>query len=346
MDVEVRPCLEGDLPELFELFRKVYQYNPNMVKKSYFDWFYKETPFSKRPGYAFYLLLESNSIKAFAGSLPTEYRLDSKVERGCWIFNWHAFAPGFYGLYLWEHLKEQFGTVFFSGLTEEASRIYKLKEIPVVECTPRWIGVLNKDYCKSILGGDDECWGQFGPLSSLPGQEVFPVDRFEDHEEFFLEKLLNVRGYCRRTGAFLNWRFKDIPGHDYQLVRSANGQYGVFRIEKIKGYDQAVTRIIEWVFDDRLGLEALGLVCEASQSEGSILIDFFSTAPQPGRFLEHYGFLPEKDLGFTIPRLFRPLKPSSGISFGVDRSLGPSTDRMFSDWYITNADNDSERIKL
>jgi hypothetical protein len=346
MDVEIRPCLEEDLPELFDLFREAYRYNPNMVNKNYFDWLYKGTPFSEREGYEFYLLLESGSIKAIAGCLPVEYRLDGKVERGSWVWNWHAFAQGFYGLYLWEHLKEQYGTVFVSGITEKALQIYKLKEVPVIERTPRWIGILDRNLCRSVLGGTEEFWQQFTQVSFLPGKEVFFADRFDDHEEFFLEELLNVRGYCRRTGKFLNWRFKDIPNHNYQLIRSHNGQYGVFRIEKIKGFDQAVTRIIEWTFDGRLSKEALGLICETSRLEKSIMIDFFSTALQPGRFLEQCGFLAEKDVGFSVPRLFRPLKLSSGISFGIDRSLGSPSNRMFADWYITNADNDSERIKL
>src|SRR5690242_7228218 len=97
MSTGVRSCTQEDLPELFDLFKDVYRYNPNLVDQQYFDWLYKATPFSKRHGYEFYVFEESSTIKAFAGCLPVEFRLDGKLENGCWVYNWKTFAPGLYG---------------------------------------------------------------------------------------------------------------------------------------------------------------------------------------------------------------------------------------------------------
>jgi hypothetical protein len=234
------------------------------------------------------------------------------------------------------------------GGTEDALNFYKAMRIPVLDPMPRWIAVLDREGCHALMGQTGEFWAKFKQVNAQPSQEVSLIERFDDAQEFFFEKTLGIQRFCRRTGKFLNWRFKDIPHHNYQFIRSADGrQYGVFRIEKIKGHDHAVTRIIEWAFDARHSPQALGLLCQASRVKRSILMDFFSTAPQPGRFLEGSGFVAEKEIGFVVPRLFRPIKQTdSGISFAMDRPQGPASQVMFADWHITNTDNDSERIKL
>ena len=114
MSTEIESCTEADLPGLFELFKEVYPYNPNLPNRKYFDWQFKDTPFSKKEGYQFFLFRESGTIKAFVGCLPMEYRLDGKVESGCWVYNWHTFGQGLYGFRLWEFLKENYGNFLYA----------------------------------------------------------------------------------------------------------------------------------------------------------------------------------------------------------------------------------------
>ena len=52
----IRPCEEKDIHPLFEIFKTVYQFNPRLREQDYFDWQYKNTPFSDGKDYTFWIL--------------------------------------------------------------------------------------------------------------------------------------------------------------------------------------------------------------------------------------------------------------------------------------------------
>src|SRR5262249_48807074 len=108
------------------------------------------------------------------------------------------------------------------------------------------------------------------------GDELSRVGRLEPDEEFEFHRLGGTEGHARRTGRYLNWRYRDIPMHDYRLIRTAEA-FGVYRIETIMGKDASVIRLLEWTFDAHETGAALATVLADAADRDPILIDFHGT---------------------------------------------------------------------
>jgi hypothetical protein len=185
-------------------------------------------------------------------------------------------------------------------------------------------------------------------LSLKSAAEVNFVHHFEDEEDFTFDHWPEIIGYSRRLGRFLNWRYFEIPRHNYKALRSPNGQFAVYRIETIKDHTETVLRILEWNLAGPSAVSAMKMIVDDAREHNAILMDFFCTAEIVGLELEKLGFLPEKQLLTQIPYLFRPIKwEAPGISAAID--LPPHRTKRhidFLQWYITKGDTDMDRIKL
>ena len=350
----IQQCQEADLDELFELFQQVYKGNHRLVEKDYFDWQFKGTPFCEDSNYTFWILREGAIIKGFLGYVPIEYRFDSSIRKGACTLNWHAFDKGISGLQLLSKFLEEFDSRFLIGLSQKSINIYQSFRFPILKGMPRWIGVCDREKVASYFKITDQdhlamLYRSAQALEeSVPFEDIKSVQRFEGHQEFFWNEFPGDVGYIRRTGRYLNWRYVDIPGHDYGVITSNKNQFGVYRVEQIKDHQDCVIRILEWNFSGQFARQALAFLTNIAKERNAILIDFFSTASNVGQSLEALGFISKQMLPVdVIPYLFRPIHFADGIHMAVHvPKLGAEDTFRFEQWYITKGDSDLDRVKL
>ena len=352
---QIRRCRPDDLPTLIEIFRQIYPANPRLCEPDYLDWQFRCSPFAlPSDDYNLYLLTQDEEITGCLGYLPLEYRREGQVHPTACTMNWYAVQPGPAGLRLITHFFRHFDHRFLIGLNDQSIPIYMAYRIPLLRKMPRWLAFLQPERVAGCFPSPDPRFRRCLRRSAadLPRpEEARPIascSRFDDDEEFHWHHYPDITAYVRRTGRYLNWRYVDIPRHDYRLLRVDSDQFVVYRIETIKGRPDRVLRLLEWnVAPARISGVLADLIRLALESR-TILVDFFTTAISVGRALEPYGFIPEKQLPPPgIPYLFRPINPAPGIALALDLPPHRQTRRLdFARWYITRGDSDLDRIKL
>lgn len=352
----LRRCQPHDIEPLFAWFRSFYRYNPRLVERDYFEWQFRGGAFAEDEDYHLWLEEDQAQIMAFMGCVPVEFRYAGKIMRGCWPQNWAAPSGGYSGMTVLSHLTGMYDNLFYVGLAQKTTDIFHVLNIPILNRMPRWLGVVQVDPWRELFHmnspQDLERLQQsreklLSCEKQVPASQVKSCGRFDDQQDFLLDHWPVIMGYPRRTGKYLNWRYLDIPRHNYRALQSDHGQFAIYRHEPIKDYPWAVTRILEWSFSGRAAQEALAILIAEALPENVILIDFFCTATVVGVELEKWGFIHEDRLTTDIPYLFRPIRHAAGISVAID--LPPHRKERnldFNQWYITKGDSDMDRIKL
>jgi hypothetical protein len=245
---------------------------------------------------------------------------------------------------------------FHIGLSGDSKAVYAMYRIPLLNEMPRWVGVLDPQTAADLFEITDsvsvtplresaESLLRFG--ISVPDGEVSVCGRFNDGEEFFFDSWPGITGHVRRTGSYLNWRYADIPFHDYRMVRDGSGGFGVYRVETIMGTEHRVMRILEWNFKGASADYAMAFLVREGRNEGAVIMDFFCTASFVGEELTRLGFFNENMTAPKIPYLFRPLFRTEGISLAIDLPPHRRARTLdFDQWYITKGDSDIDRMKL
>lgn len=343
-------CQEGDIPLLFECFKSTYPSNPRLQEHDFFAWQYKNTPFTHEDEYTLLIHWEEGEIRSFIGYVPLEIRAEGKVCSGCYIQNWHSHSRDGSALELLGKASAGFDYRFMAGITRDAGRIYQALRIPVLPKIPRWVGFLDAARAYEVLGCIESNnrhlldSSEQGLRSLGPSTLTAHVQRFDDQEE--LLPVHATTGHIRRTGRYLNWRYLDIPRHDYRVLRGDGHQFAVYRVEPIMGSTASVVRLLEWNATEGWAKKAMATILQDGRQHQAIMIDFSCTSTHVGEGLCPMGFINEAAFG-SLPHLFRPLYRSEGIGLALDAPphFRPRTIN-FDDWYITKGDSDMDRVKL
>ena len=346
-------CRETDLPELFALFADWYKFNPRMRERDFFDWQFRDTPLRLSSGEYDFLVLRDGTgrIVGGLGMVGFQFRLGDRFDIGGWTHNWHAEGQANSGLRLFGRFTELVDNRFLLRLNETSAGIVHMLRIPFLPAMPRWWAVIDADRAADLFGMTeaDRSILQSSADSFLRAHTravAQQVPRLDPEEEFQLAHLEGITGHVRRTGHYLNWRYVDIPRHDYKLIRTERG-LGVYRLETIMGTDNTSVRLLEWTFAPEETCGALATVIADAAPRNPILIDFHCTNRGCGDALIPFGFVPAGATQARMPDLFRPTYHSGGYAVAID--LPPHrTQRAldFNSWYITIGDSDIDRVKL
>ena len=349
----IRRCSAEDIPQLQHLFATVYRSNPRLQERDYVDWQFRDNPYNRTEDYTLFCSWEGSSINGFVGYTPVQFQHEDRTFDGCWIEKWYAEA-GTVGIELLGRVMSLYDHRFMSGVSADAVRVYEQYRIPILSEMPRSVGIIDhakfaarfeiqaNDSLERMLAGSIVLNG----LVDVTG--IQHLDRFDPNAEFRFDRWSAVKGCGRRTGAYLNWRYFQIPRHNYRAISGEGGQFAVYRIETIKGFEESVIRILEWNFSGVWAERAIGAILQAGRRSGAIMVDFFCTAREILKDMERLGFIPDSLFKEpTIPYLFRPLFRADSIRVAIDiPSHRKTRDGAFDSWYITSGDSDIDRIKL
>ena len=347
-------CRETDIPELFDCFKEWYRFNPRLQERDYFDWQFRDTPTRLADSEYDFLVLrnEAGAIVGCLGFTGFEFRLGTEIRRGGWTHNWYAKGQADGGLALLGRFMELVDNRFLIRFNEQSGAIFRLLRIPSSPALPRWWAAIDNLQAQALFQISSPADRAVLARSSAifhrraVGPQVLQVDRLDPDEEFGFGHLGGTSGHARRTGRYLNWRYGQIPKHNYRLIRSSRA-FAVYRIEQIMGQQASVVRLLEWTFaTDETGAALATVRADAAEYD-PILIDFHGTLHAVGSVLESFGFVRQEATERKMPDLFRPTFHSGGYAIAID--MPPHrTARMidFPSWYITAGDSDVDRVKL
>jgi len=350
----VETCRESDLPELFSQFADWYRFNPRMQEPEYFAWQFRDPPTRLTDAEYDFLVLrnEAGRIAGCLGMVGFEFRHRGRIATGGWTHNWHSEGQGEGGLTLLGRFMELVDNRIFVRLNEISGRVLQLLRIPMCPAIPRWWAAIDPHRVAELAGMKDAadrailaCSAErFRANAAAPRAQL--VARLAPDEEFRLEHFDGLEGHVRRTGRYLNWRYLDIPKHDYRIVRSERA-FGVYRIETVMGADVGIIRLLEWTFPAEETGGALATVMAEAALRNPVLIDFHCTSRAVAAALDAFGFVPQTATQVSMPDLFRPTYRSGGYSLGIDRPPHRTRRTLdFDRWYITLGDSDVDRVKL
>ena len=351
---DIARCQEEDIPALLSLFANIYPHNPRLQEREYLDWQFRQSPFAEEPGYGLWLYRDAQTIKSFIGCVPVQVRCGDNFYRGCYLQNWYACVRDGSALALLSQVMAHYDYRMMFGITPEAGRIYGALKIPLLSVMPRWIGILDPERVATLCRIDGRVHGARLTASAEQllghgyGTPIGRVARFDDEQEFVLAGTDGIKSHVRRTGRLLNWRYIDIPAHDYRILHGPSGQFVVYRIEPITGHEASVVRILEWCARGDWEKSALVALIKDGLEHRAILADFFCTATHLGVRLEALGFVSAEHFsGTPLPHLFRPLHWSHVPALAIDfPPHGRPRHLNFGQWYLTKGDSDLDRIKL
>jgi len=344
-------CTARDLPELFSRFADWYRFNPRMRERDYFDWQFKSAP--KRLAdaeYDFLILRESGEIRGCLGFTGFEFELGDRLATGGWTHNWYAHDQRDGGLALLLRFMELVDNRFSIRFNENTARVFSLLKVPMVPALPRWWAAIDADACTTLFQFDQrdtaEVRRSSGMLHKLVSEPCEAIVRFDPASDFSLAHYGSRIGYAKRTGHYLNWRYFDIPRHNYRGIKIAD-QFAVFRVEPVMDSDFSVIRILEWTFDVTRAPSAVASIVGMTEKQRPILLDFHCSCELIGQAIEAFGFVRQTTTTKPMPDLFRPTNNSGGIAIAIDLPPHRTARHInFSNWYITAGDSDVDRIKL
>jgi len=347
-------CTERDLPELMERFADWYRHNPRLQERAYFDWQFRDGPTRLADAEYDFLILRNaaDEITGCLGFAGFEFRVGDEVRLGGWTHNWMAPQQGDAGLALLWRFMELVENRFLLRLNEKSGAVVKLLRVPMLGTMPRWWAAIDAELVTAHFNIHQQEDRQHLTQSAeafrraIGDDEVHRLDCFATEDEFDLGRFGGATGLARRTGRYLNWRYRDIPNHNYQFLRTETG-VGVYRLEQVIGTDVSVIRLLEWTFDDRETRSALATVLADTATQNPVLIDFHTTFAPLGDMLRRCGFVPQSMTATPMPDLFRPTFHSGGYAVAID--LPPHRQARsvaFDKWYITAGDSDIDRVKL
>ncbi len=347
---------DGDIDELFELFQRVYASNPRMIERDFFEWQFSRAPGTDRYGPITFLVQRSaGKIVGCLGFVPVEFRLRGESVWGAWSQNWYSGDDSGGGLGLLTEFFRRVDNRYALAMSARSEQIYRAYRIPILGRLPRWWAAIDSEAVIDLCGFTEPTdQGVIRDSATAVARwtegtcnTVSSVTRFADGWDFHPDQVWPpVSHYARRSGAYLNWRYFDVPRHRYQAF-SDRDQLAVFRIEPIMHSDCTVIRILEWTFCGADAGGVLRLIKAHATTGRPVLIDFHCTASCIGNSLGTHGFVPQERTQMPMPDLFRPLKYSGGYSIAIDLPPHRTQRRLdFQEWYVTGGEADIDRIKL
>jgi hypothetical protein len=238
-------------------------------------------------------------------------------------------------------------------ISNDIKKIYDVLKIPM-KSLYRWIGFIQpeiianfydigkstdiiKDSSAILQNNNNSLGWKF--VKKLPLEMNFRIEKFYPQ----------IKGYVVRSSSYLNWRYVEIPSHNYKIILSNdNNNLVIYRIEQIKDQPEySVIRLLEWIVQDNLSQSAISFIIKDGMKHNSILIDFFCTSKSIGSSLNKVGFVSDTYLeSEQIPRLFRPTFHAPPILVGVNvNNIECGDEFNFEEWYITKGDGDLDRMK-
>lgn len=280
---------------------------------------------------------EDDALAAVLGLVQTDFTLAGDRAPGAWLAFWLATPEARTrrtGLaLLLEALRGPWRTLACLGMNDQAARIFGGLGFELVPRLPRWVRPLDPDALAALAPGGPRPRPRparsAAPRPLAGGFDGDLADRWDDAwGHVYAPRLAGTW----RDAAYLRSRYVEHPWFDYE-VRTDGRALLVYRVERIRGRDEQVVRVLECL-GDAGGLAAAMLDAHADAA----FADFHCTDPAAGAALESAGFVREELLAAPLPDRFQPLEAAPA---GINGAFRLPT--VAATLYATKSDGDQDR---
>jgi hypothetical protein len=350
--MKIRRCHREDLEALKVIFAKVYPRNLLLQDNRYLEWQFRKHPWNDENQYTLFVLEDKDStIQGFYGYVCAKYVVDGGTYQGCepaiW---WTSSKAGFYGLALFQAVTKNQKISIFMDCSAQSLAVFDKLEIPSTKLQ-RVIGILNAEKVlklfsvtdRDILVSNERKLA--AAVKSVHSDEIRTTHNFAKSNTSALAKFADIRGHIAYSPEYLQWRYGDIPYHNYQCICTDEGDFAVYRIEPIMDSGANILRIVEWCVRPSNGKAVLANFRKAALSMGAVLMDFFcSNTTLSTWFIHDGGFAPQNAAGMEgVTRWVNPVNAAPPIVAAIDADKATSIGLHY--WYLTTGNGDADRFK-
>lgn len=355
---EVAACRAADLPAVKARFAEWFRFNPRLQEDDFLTWQFQRSPVRLSDDELDLLLLwREGEIQGCIGYSGFRFSHEGQIREGGWPHCWINAGPvPSDGLLLLSAFQSRADSRIMMRLSEDAMRVHRLYRVPLIEKMPRWWASPDPEALTAALASQPDrakaldwrvVMSSADRLDATLGARAGePFTRIPEGHAFSMANWPSVRSWALRDAAYLNWRYADIPRHDYRILAEED-ELAVFRIEPAKDAAAHVVKILEWTVAPANAAGFMTRILEQAGHAGCALIDFHCTAEAIGDSLTPLGFVREAGPETAPPDLFRPTNWSGGYQLAID--LPPHRrprEIDFSSWCVTLGDSDLDRVKL
>jgi hypothetical protein len=315
-------------------------------------------------------------IVGMLGFMPFEMNARGEKAPGCWLSHWYC-SPDVrsrgvaIGL-LTTPRSMGYQAIFLIGANKVASSIYSALGFEMMLEMPRWVGVVDVERTAELLAegapdhdrdtmrqlcADYYLFGQRDPNGGGGVAVRQSAHRLgADWDTFWTDRIAPAHIGPIKDSPYLNWRYVDHPRFKYE-VRLAKGPLRgeilgltVFRVETIRGRDDRVLRVVEFIATPQAEDPLARSVADAARDSGVLFADFYCSSARAASPLARTGFkrhaATEGSPGF--PTYFQPLVLGHSRlvgAFWLSKPLRSDLGQLLDSdgFYITKSDGDQDR---
>lgn len=317
------------------------------------------TPFLDSDGIAALTAWDGDVLAGMQGLVYSGFRQRGSVMPAVWLCN--LMTPPHYrtqgvGLRLMTAVhKLPIKVIATSGINPSLLPVYEKLRYSTIANLPRFVRIIDHEVFASLSGSRPDPRSLSAQCESGIRDEIHPISRFDASWETFFDHIAG-EWYVGtdRSAAFMNWRYLDHPTFDYKVdallrVGEINGLM-VYRVERIAGRKQTVTRLIElWAKNCSAASSLLIHLDRRAEANGAAMIDHYNSQLQYRETFEAHGWLDTRALDFPVPSLFQPFdqlpRPTAvAVRFLTDSR--PPTADMYAGLCVLKSDGDQDRPNL
>lgn len=298
----IRPFRHGeeDPEQLFRLFELTYG---TSVNSALWEWKYLKNPRSSE--IVVFVAEDEGKIIAATTRIPAKLRIDRRQIDA--HFNMDTVVhPDFRrkGIMreIYEHTSRHMPVLFSKGTNPNMYLL--LKKLGYRDIEPNTYMVNYLSIPKLLL----QKFGIYTPQQqtangSAARSDFKRVDRFgPEFDEFWDASRKGFYGVFERDSRYMNWRYIDIPGRNYQaFYRIKDGRPVSLIVLRIKAGSSS---IVELVWDRRSNEEpwhSIEFAIQHSKQSGSLKVSYWGTLSELREGLKRYGFQDEsRTPNFTV----------------------------------------------
>lgn len=317
---------------------------------------------SGKNDYSFLGAWKDGKLIGLLGVMPFLLNVYGKEELGCCLTNWIVlpeYRTSGAGLALMNAVQSHQPSILLSlGINENVAQLYRMMRWNVLDDTPRWIGIVNKNKTvEKMLNGNSEPLRYWSEVRGIQVSKYTVYEEIQLNEEkwndFYWNDFAKKTVGFARDYSFINWRYLENPFFEYRTllcVDKTDNYKGIaiVRIEEVLNGEK-IGRIVEFISSDQDSAVVLANAIINLDSE-VLFFDFYCFSSVGAWGLEAVGFkkvIKSSNENIVVPSRFQPLDLK-----GTNLMASMYTTTKFAkkiniikddNWYVTKGDSDQDR---
>ncbi len=375
--IEIHGCRHSDVEAVQRFIDQHWRPGHILTRdEALFRWQFDSTRKTGHEGFSILLAREQDRVVGMLGLIGFDFNVRGMVIPGVWLSQWTT-LPEVRSLgvgmdLLWAVRDLGYEAIFVLGANEIARKIYAAMGFEILPSVPRWVGVFDIEGAIQLLkrAAPSEQVNRLRQfcaeyaidrrLQASKTPQVQILDSCEtfagEWDRFCTNELQRSFVGPNKDAAYLNWRYINHPLFKYEMRLALEAKtrkivgLAVFRIEKVRGSDEKILRIVEFLSSPQAEAPLGESLVGAARDSGVIFADFYCTSEKRASALENVGFqrVVPTDRIACFPARFQPLEAEHSeiaaafwLSGGLRKELGKLAELQ--ELYDTKADSDQDR---